>query len=729
MKKFAQIVWISLLWVVGFTGTAIAQTEDVAPEVEAAPPTVRPRFGIQYTTEGAGYDSLGSVEGFVPLFQTPGESATYLGGRVFLDNNSLFGGNVMLGYRKYNQERDRVFGSYVSYDFRNTDENNFNQLGLGVESLGKWDFRFNGYIPLGDNKEIAAQNFTGRTLFQGNDLRLERATLYDIALHGVDAEVGTRLTKIGSGDIRGYAGLYYYDGANSKEAFGWKTRLEARPSEFLGLGLSLQNDSLFDTRLVFSVGLRFLGSGAVKGSPNTNWARMSDFVQRQATIPVVQDLELDINTAATKPDGSALRFFQVAPGGSTIAQALTSATAGDIVYVTSSTLPGFTIKDGVQVLSSGPVQTVATREIGNVQLPSSGSNVLPRVTSTVTLGNNTVLSGFDVNGATGAGVRGTNISNVTISNNRIQNSILDPANVANLGQGILLDRVTGRVNITNNTINNNAETAVTLRNNAGAVDLTVANNQINNNFNAVQLNLSGTASGTAQITNNTITNSGIGVNVDLSGNAQSSNLNISNNRITGTLANQSQGIQVSAFNNARATVNVTGNNISTTSDDAIRFRLNNDSVTQANITGNTINNAQGNLFTDGIDLEIYNNATGIIRVADNRISNLSGLGFYLGGFGTSKAFTTINSNTMTGTGGVQIDAYDSARACSAINGNTISASNSINAGITLAPIDTTTTYQVVNASTVASRNNNVTVTTTGSGTVANVAATACPQLP
>jgi Right handed beta helix region len=697
MKKFTQLAYLSLLWVAAFTASASAQ--------EA--PRVSPNFEVRYTTEGAGIESNGSVEGFVPLFQTPGKNATFVQGKLFLDNDSQMGGNILFGHRIYDESSDRVTGGYVSLDARDTGASYFKQLGLGFETLGKWDFRINGYLPLGDTRNQVGQFYFGNPFFQGNNIFVQQANLLEVALHGVDAEVGTSLTKIGSGDLRGYVGAYYL-GNDNKEAFGWKARVEARPTKFLALGASLQNDSLFDTRAVFTVGLSFPGSGSTRGSDEkpSNFARMGEFVERQAAIPVVGDVGFVTSPALTNPTtNTAWSFIHVAPGNSNgtfespygydkIGQAVADAArTNSIVYIrgnANSIIPSFTLPSGVQLLTSAPEQFVNTVEFGKVKLPFSGSGVTPKLGGVITLSSNSVLSGLDINTQNGASVRGTNISNVTITDNRIQGTTLTGTNTATQGEAILLSQVTGNVDISNNTFNKNAGSALLLNNTSGNVNLKVTGNKITDNFNSIGINLGGTATGTAEIAKNTISNSGVGVDVSLSGSANLSKLNITDNTITAPNSDiPLEGIRFEAFDKATATVNVTGNTIRNTSSDGIGIELNNNTKTQINIANNKIENVKGNdsfyvggaAFADGIDVQLFDSATAGISITGNTVNNTTGRGITTSNYGDAANLKLdITGNTVSNTEyqGIGIDNFNGTVN---VNGNTVS--NAYSEGIYL----------------------------------------------
>lgn len=267
--------WITIL--LTWTAPALAQSISNIPLAsapgQASDLKVLPRLGAGFTTTGAGYETFSRFEGFLPLWQTPGSSLTFLEGRLILDTEAHFGGNILLGQRFYSPKDKRIYGGYLSYDSRNTASSVFNQLGAGFESLGdSWDFRANGYIPLGDTRQIVDQKVVDRGLqsignpfFQDHFLvvqgqrQFQQTRRFEAAMAGFDIEAGTKLFKLGEqGDLRGYGGLYYYNAPGGNDALGWRLRLEARPTSTLNLGLSLQNDAIFGTNLVLNVGATFL---------------------------------------------------------------------------------------------------------------------------------------------------------------------------------------------------------------------------------------------------------------------------------------------------------------------------------------------------------------------------------------------------------------------------------------------------------------------------------------
>ncbi|HLO86963.1 MAG TPA: right-handed parallel beta-helix repeat-containing protein [Nostocaceae cyanobacterium] len=648
MKKFIISGCITAFSILATITTALAQTVETAP-------IFTPRVGVRYTTEGAGYESFSSFEGFLPVLQTPGNSLTFLQGKVLLDVDSNIATNILLGHRFFSGEQNRVTGGYISYSSRDTGQSNFDQLGFGFESLGSWDLRFNAYLPLNSSEALLSTANTGNG-FQGNSFILGRQSLFQVALSGVDAEVGTRLAPLGQGDLRGFAGVYYYSGGESKEAFGWRTRVEARPTDYLNLGLSLQNDDLFDTRLVFTIGANFPGSSGRGSKPNKNSAllRMAETVERQATILVTNETRSS-TTIATGTDGQPLTIIYVTDNGTgngtfespfgKITDAVTIAKPNNIIYVlsdTSTTFTPFKIPDGVQVLSSGILQTVNTQQFGLVTLPLSGSGIHPIITGSVpsgeglvTLGNNSVLSGFNlqVQGSNGArAIQGTGISDVKIEYNKISNAF---------GEGIYLENIGGTATINSNTINSTAGNAINL---SQVVNSQITNNTITNSGGqGIQI---ANASGTSNISGNTITNS-TGDGIQLS---QTNSTQITNNTITNP---GGEGIQVV---NANGNSNVSGNTINNATGKSIQLSQ----VASTQVNNNNISKAG----SQGILLE---NASGTSNITLNTISDTTGNSIQL----SQIADAQITNNIITNSGGASIDIIN-ASGTSNISLNTIS---------------------------------------------------------
>lgn len=513
------------LIITGIIHPALSQTPT---STTAADLTISPRLGIQYTTSGGGFDGVTRFEGFVPLMQTPGSSVLFLEGRFLLDNDANIGGNLLLGYRMYNPANDRTFGDYIAYDNRETDQNTFSQLGLGIDSLGEiWDIRANAYFPIGDTRQQVSQRSFDRGTrisslgFQGNYLAIAGQRQQQIvrqleaAVGGFDIEAGVRLLRLGEGDLRAYGGLYYFDSAGDVGTLGWRLRLEARPTDGLIVGLAVQDDGLFGTNVIANVGLTLPGIRP-RGAPSRSaLARLGESPTRAATIIVDHQVESTLVSepilaqVATNPATGQPYVFQhvglgAASGNGTIEQPYgtvqpaldgTQSDGNSIVYVQAGTdpgIPGFAVPDRVQVLSTGPVQQLETVEFGVVQLPLSGTGVLPTVTNTVTLGNQSTLSGFAITGVTGPGIVATNVRDAVVRDSTIV-SATNPA--------ILLNNTTGTLSFTRTSITGTGTPAVV---GSGVANLTIVDSRLTStNSTTDGITLDG-VSGTLTLTNTPI---------------------------------------------------------------------------------------------------------------------------------------------------------------------------------------------------------------------------------
>ncbi|NJO20598.1 MAG: hypothetical protein HC838_11915 [Spirulinaceae cyanobacterium RM2_2_10] len=154
---------------------------------------------------------------------------------------------AILGYRDFDVERDRIWGGYIAYDNRATDNSLFHQLGLGFESLGNIDFRINGYLPLGQSRnqyqttsfdngtQVTSLYFRNKFLLYDTLRTFGESRFYEVALGGFDAELGGKIATFGDDnrDLRAYGGIYHYTGQGIAPTWGLRARLEARPTDDL----------------------------------------------------------------------------------------------------------------------------------------------------------------------------------------------------------------------------------------------------------------------------------------------------------------------------------------------------------------------------------------------------------------------------------------------------------------------------------------------------------------
>ncbi|MEQ9549014.1 MAG: right-handed parallel beta-helix repeat-containing protein [Coleofasciculus sp. G3-WIS-01] len=680
MKISAQALCVGLLFSGGLTSPVIAQmpeSEIDAPRLPtqgtATDLRVLPRIGGKFTTEGAGYqDPFFSLEGFVPITQNPGITLTFLEGQLRLLTDSTMGGTILLGQRFYNSSQNRILGGYLSYDTRDTGNSIFHQIGAGFERLGEdWDLRVNAYLPVGERRQKVDESFSLRGFGQ-NNLLINHRQHFEAAMAGFDIEAGGRLLQLGEGDLRGYAGVYYYGGEGTDNTIGIRGRLEAHPTDYLNLGLSVQTDQIFDTRIVLSLGATFPGTRPRGVEPASALARMGESVGRIATIIVDEQTENGQVAAINPKTGQPWQFQHVTLGMSTgngtfetpfgtVQNALSVAGTNEIVYVqvgTTSEMEAFQLADGVVVLSAGSVQRIDTQQLGTVQLPLSGNGQFPTVMGTVTLGNNTTLTGFAIANVTGNGIQGANIENVTIQDNRIANAT---------GQGISLIDVTGTSAIARNVITNTGQQGIFIQaSETTQQELTLDSNQIRDSgAQGVFIQASGEVQQQLTATNNQISNS-VGQGFYLAANNNSrQTFDVFNTSISNTVLDANgdggQGLFLQANASAQQILTLDTLTVTESAGQGIFIAANGngDDLTQQSVQDLNLSNAIVSESTgQGIFIAANNNSQQTFNIDASTINQTrldsngdGGQGVFIQGNRVAVQDFTLNSTTVTNSAG------------------------------------------------------------------------------
>jgi hypothetical protein len=444
--------------------------------------------------EGVGHtNSYSSLDWFVPLLPAESDSTMWFGDfRGLIFNDGEFGSNMGSGYRWFVEDQNRIYGINGYWDTQNDNSLLFNQAGIGVESLGQiFDFRANGYTPAVYD---TYQHQLGTAYFQDNRLFVASTA----ALSGMDAEAGVNLPTFYQISTSLFGGGYYYDSNHTIEAAGWRVRAEAMFRDFVVVGVSVQDDELFGQTVNGMIELRhtvFHHATLARRSMrhkfrDADGSSDGQTVRHRLADPVYRRQNIVLKEESARPatfGGAPLNFVHVAPGGAgdgtfenpygTISTAMLDPLAGSGVIYTpygGTFTENVTMTAGSNLFSNGPRQFV-NADFGSVPLPFSGANssltALPStIVGDVTLANNTVLNGFDVQGA----ISGTNVLGVSLANNRVGSSPGDAISltsssdvsmnnllIANpAGRGILLN--TSTASLSSVTIQNSGSTALEL---------------------------------------------------------------------------------------------------------------------------------------------------------------------------------------------------------------------------------------------------------------------------
>lgn len=513
----------------------------------------------------------------------------------------------------------RTYGVNAYYDYRNTKKRNYNQVGVGLETLGTlWDFRINGYLPFG--KKITSPYHSKFDHFSGHNLILSQK--YQFAMKGADAELGFHFAKSRLFDFYAAAGPYYYIGEIGHNIWGGKARISGRFKEYITLEISDSYDRMFHNKfqgqLTFT--LPFGGRSRVKKTRSCDSCKMADEIVSRMVQPVGREEIIVVgkgkkNATAIDPATGQPYFFVFVDNTShsngtyespypTLGLAQTNSGPNDVIYVfpgdgtTTGMDSGITLQANQKFWGSGVNQLIQTTA-GTISIPAQSSSS-PTITNTnidtdgnaITLAPNNSISGFTITSALNDAIFGTESQNLDVSSCTFEN------------------------------ISTYAIEA-SFPSNASA---SIMNNQFVDNVNGVFLTLNGTS--TALFSGNTFTGqtSVSSVPIEIAASSNAFDAQIENN----------------IFNS-----NITG---------SIRFGLNNVANANISIQNNKItNNGTGAQSSLGSSVTVISNGTNSncsIALNDNTFSNNASNALYMH---TSGTFTTLevsaSKNTMSNNGG------------------------------------------------------------------------------
>lgn len=515
------------------------------PEIICGKPTMRVS-ARHIEAGGVGYQNgYTSLEGFF-AWDTP-HCQPFLDLRGHIFNNKRMAANAGIGIRGI--WKQRVYGSNVYYDYRNTNRFHYNQIGVGLETLGElWDLRINGYLPVGAKKSDPFSVRFGQ--FFGHNFSVSQK--YEFSMKGADLEAGFHFGKTENFDFYAAAGPYYFVGEIGGATWGGKARISGSYRDYITAEFSNSLDHTFHYRPQGQVTFSWPFGPRAKKNKAENYCalanRMIQPVGRQEIIVVNRKRRdsVAIDPATGKPffllfvnnqSHSAGTFESPYP---TLAEAENNSKPGDIIYVypgdgtTTGMDGGILLKPDQKFFGSGIAQTLVTNQ-GTITIPAQ-SSTLPNITnvggSAVTLANGVEVSGFLITEANTYGVAGTNVTGVTVANSTIMGSqgTLASGDGVNIyaDDGLFHELVLNNLTATNNG-NNGIYVATS---GTTSANITISNcflaangfgsvSSSNAVTNGIVLNAADTSNMTAQLESNSVlTNQQYGIVLDSSSNGR-----------------------------------------------------------------------------------------------------------------------------------------------------------------------------------------------------------------
>ncbi len=433
--------------------------------------------------------------------------------RGFVSNNSMFGGNLGLGYRYLRDDQNAWYGASVWYDNDATSGKSYQQIGLSLEALvDRFELRSNVYLPFSSTQTYGIT--TGNEKIVAHQLLYSRFIDQGKALQGVDFEAGYSLPVMEKHRIRGFAGYYHFDGGASGGINGFKTRVEAAINNTVTAQVLYTNDKLYGNNVMVGCSIQFPWGSS---HPTSTWRQNTPspfrFVERNYNVIVDRAVTTEADLIAMNPlTHAAYKIEQVnsaaAPGGDgtfatpfqTVAAAQSA--GGDIILVQGNSVltTGVVLTQGQQLLGDGSHQPVALDGGGTINLPTQitggATPVFNNVVGTaVAMANNSTFGGFKITNNNGNALTGTSVSGVTVRDIAFQNITGDAVRFNNSSGSVVLE------NLTINTATGNGISFV-----GGLPNLVLSANVTGTQSDAITL--SNFTGGSVDIHDTTVTSSG-----------------------------------------------------------------------------------------------------------------------------------------------------------------------------------------------------------------------------
>ena len=626
------------------------------------------RMGLRHIEAGGiGYDKgYTTLEGFFAPNPNISKVMPFLDVQGHGFDNGQIATNVGFGIRKI--VGCRVFGANVYYDYRNAANSNYNQMGFGIESLGKrWDFRVNAYVPI--EKNISFDEIYEFGGFSENNMMLSQN--YHFSMKGMNANIGVHFGTNKVCDFYACAGTYFYAGQIGPHIWGGKASFMVRFNKYVTLEVSNSYDIMFLNRFQVQLGFSIpfgtathepeIGDYSCCDTSDLLLSRMTQPVQRQEIIVLDQNQDV----AAINPQtGQPYRFIFVdntsnssgtyeSPYHSLI-QAQNNSVPGDILYVfpgdgtTRGMDQGITLQRNQNFWGSGINHTLQTSQ-GSILLPAQ-STIAPMMTNididtlgdAITLSSVNEVSGFTIVDSINNGIFGSNVNNLSVDHCTFQGTRVYCINTASAGQAT--------VSVTNNTMTNNTNGSSFDFN--GSSNLLISGNTITGitSISSFPIAIAADTSPlTATITNNNISNNETGGFQFVLNDTSLATLTISNNTVTdnnaGAASSLGSAIVINPLDSTIGNCDISlANNIISHNQGNTLYCHTSGGFNDFNVTA-THNNFTGN----GSGLVFANNATTFtLNATDNIISNNNDNGIAVIGTTVTTANMTIANNQITG---------------------------------------------------------------------------------
>lgn len=391
-------------------------------EMGCATPYHAMNVGVRHDeARGVGYkQGYTTLEGFFTSDGWSESTLPFLDLRFHVFNNGRLAGNAGLGVRSLLTSINHYFGVNAYYDVRHIGGLTVNQVGPGLELLGKrMEYRINGYFPVARKRTTLSHAEFDE--FEGNSLILKRRR--KIALSGIDGEVGIHFLQ-SSSDWDLYAGgTPYFLWRSDHSTGGGKLRLKGAYKQYITLEVTGTYDRFFKYTIQGNAALRYpFGPKPKRKGGGCSPSQEDDLLVARVTeypyrfeIPMIKN-QRKRGAAIDPTTGDPYVFWFVDNTSSsagtfespfpTLLAAQNASAPNDVIYVfpgdgtTNGMNQGITLQTNQKLFGAGIQQTLLTAQ-GTVAIPAqaSASPLLMNTSGTgnvVTLANNNEVSGLNL---------------------------------------------------------------------------------------------------------------------------------------------------------------------------------------------------------------------------------------------------------------------------------------------------------------------------------------------
>ncbi|MBS0616385.1 MAG: inverse autotransporter beta domain-containing protein [Verrucomicrobia bacterium] len=599
--------------------------------------------------KGIGYDQgYSTIEGF---FTHPdwvgGNFVPFLDLRGHIFNNGKPAANAGVGLRYLDS---MVWGLSAYYDYRKTEHQNYNQVSLGFEALGEvWDFRLNGYFPVGRTKS----HFYHPKFHKFKQHHMIISLKKEFAMIGTNAEAGYHFNAGRHVDLYAAAGPYYFAG-ESKYAIGGQGRLYGTIWDYVGLEVKGSYDSVFKGIIQgeISIIIPFSGKKQVKKREGRSCARDTALrkrayqrVDREEIIVLDHKREhkTAINPATGQPwffwfvDNTSHSLGTIKSPFPTLVQAQNASAPNDVIYVfpgdgtTTGMSTGITLQYAQKLFGSGINQKLKTT-YGKVKIPAQ-SNTSPLITNTtgnvVTIASACEVSGLQIEATLAAGstlIFGSGgICNTYIHNNLLFGAVKHTGiDITGSGKFIIVE---------NQVISTGPPTAsfegIRMTTDNGAMIIgKVSKNFLSGYFDGIGMNMNNGGRSDFEISNNIITNGQGSTGFCIFWGQIAGVAGPYHGRIVGNQIDNIQGLGITALGSSpNQCVEINNNTILNAGLDGIIITGQSSNTGSYNVHIN--NNKIGNIISPSHGVDVTTSGASIICLELKNNSVQSGPGFLL----------------------------------------------------------------------------------------------------